>query len=235
MRSWRCASDGAETNLLVFLRLMLSHHTVAILASSASRSAWRWLRHVGGIGFIPLGLVDSSIIPVPGMMDALTIVLSAHDRQLWPYYAAMATLGSVVGGYLTYRLARKQGNEAFTRRFPRQTVEQVTQAFARWGFGAVAIPAVLPPPMPFVPFLVAAGAMQYPLKRFIAAMTLGRLIRYGLLAYLGAIYGRQILSWFSRFGYPILYATVFIAVVVTVVLVVRWRMGKTKRRTKSTA
>jgi membrane protein YqaA with SNARE-associated domain len=214
---------------------MISHHAVAILASPATRSVWRWLRHVGGLGFIPLGLVDSSVIPIPGMMDALTIVLAAHDRQLWAYYAAMATLGSVVGGYVTYRLARKQGENALAKRFSRKKVEKVNQVFARWGFGAIAIPAILPPPMPLVPFLVAAGAMQYSLQRFIAALTLGRLIRYGLLAYLGAIYGRQILSWFSRFGYPILYAVIGIALLGAAVLIIRWRMSKLKGRAKSAA
>ena len=214
---------------------MISHHAVAILASPATRSVWRWLRHVGGLGFIPLGLVDSSVIPIPGMMDALTIVLAAHDRQLWAYYAAMATLGSVVGGYVTYRLARKQGENALAKRFSRKKVEKVNQVLARWGFGAIAIPAILPPPMPLVPFLVAAGAMQYSLQRFIAALTLGRLIRYGLLAYLGAIYGRQILSWFSRFGYPILYAVIGIALLGAAVLIIRWRMSKLKGRAKSAA
>jgi membrane protein DedA with SNARE-associated domain len=169
------------------------------------------------------------------MMDALTIVLAAHDRQLWAYYAVMATLGSVVGGYVTYRLARKQGENALAKRFSRRKVEKVNQVFARWGFGAIAIPAILPPPMPLVPFLVAAGAMQYSLQRFIAALTLGRLIRYGLLAYLGAIYGRQILSWFSRFGYPILYAVIGIALLGAAVLIIRWRMSKLKGRAKSAA
>jgi membrane protein DedA with SNARE-associated domain len=211
---------------------MVSHETIAILASATSRSAWRWLRHLGGLGFIPLGLVDSSIIPIPGMMDALTIVLSAHERQLWPYYAIMATVGSVVGGYVTYRLARKQGKDAFARKFSRKKVEKINQAFARWGFGAIAIPAVLPPPMPLVPFLVAAGAMQYSLKKFILALALGRIIRYGLLAYLGALYGRQILTWFSRYGYPILYATIGIIAVVVVVSIVRWKKSTPTRRAK---
>ena len=211
---------------------MVSHEIATLITSAASRSAWRWLRHLGGLGFIPLGLVDSSIVPIPGMMDALTIVLSAHERQLWPYYAAMATMGSVAGGYVTYRLARKQGKDAFARKFSRKRVEKINKVFARWGFGAIAIPAVLPPPMPLVPFLLAAGAMQYSLKKFVLAMTLGRIIRYGALAYLGALYGRQILTWFSQYGYPILYATIGIVVVAVVVSIVRWKKLAPTRSTK---
>jgi membrane protein YqaA with SNARE-associated domain len=66
----------------------------------------RWIFHVGGLGFIPLGLLDGSVIPLPGSMDVLTIILSARQHELWFYCALMATVGSVIGGYVTYRLAR---------------------------------------------------------------------------------------------------------------------------------
>src|SRR5208337_1160157 len=107
-----------------------------------------------------------------------TIVLSARHEQLWLYYALMATAGSVIGGFVTYRLARKGGKEALERRFSRRKVDKVCEIFGRLGFGAIAIPALLPPPVPMVPFLFAAGAMQYPTGRFLAALASGRLIRY---------------------------------------------------------
>ena len=96
----------------------------------------------------------------------LTILLSARNLQLWFYYAVMATLGSVIGGFATYRLARKGGKETLERKFPAITLQKVYKIFARWGFKAIAIVALLPPPAPVVVFVVAAGAMQYPLKKF---------------------------------------------------------------------
>lgn len=84
----------------------------------------------------------------PGSMDVLTIVLSARHGELWFYYALMATIGSVIGGYVTYRLARKGGKETLARKFPRRKLEKIHKIFARWGFGAIAIPALLPPPAP---------------------------------------------------------------------------------------
>ena len=60
-----------------------------------------WLKHLRGLGLVVLGLADNSVIPLPGSMDVLTIWLSAGQPKLWPYYAAMATLGSLIGGYIT--------------------------------------------------------------------------------------------------------------------------------------
>jgi membrane protein YqaA with SNARE-associated domain len=197
---------------------------LATLFSPSSRNITRWLLHLGGIGLIPLGLLDSSVVPLPGSMDVALILLSARVKHLWLYYAAMATAGSVLGGFVTYRLARKGGQEALTKRFPKRKVEKVLKTFERWGFAAIAVPAVLPPPFPLVPFVIAAGAMQYSLAKFLTAMTIGRFVRYTLLAFLGATYGRQILSLFSHHAY----ATIFIALgigtaVVIIVLLVRKR------------
>src|SRR6266852_1537140 len=163
---------------------MLTRQIFAFTAPTVARSVRRWIVHLGGLGFIPLGLLDSSVIPLPGSMDVLTIVLSARKQELWLYYALMATTGSVIGGYVTYRLARKGGKEMLESRFARRKVDKVCKIFGRWGFGAIAIPALLPPPMPMVPFLFVAGAMQYPVRKFLAALTLGRIARYMILAYL---------------------------------------------------
>ena len=183
---------------------MSANHLIAILTSSTSQTAQRWLFQLGGLGLIPLALLDNSPIPLPGSVDVLTIVLSARQQQLWLYYALMATAGSVLGGFITYRLARKGGKEALERKFPKSKVEKVYKIFGKWGFGAVAIPALLPPPMPMTPFLFAAGAMQYPARKFLAALALGRLTRYVALAYLSARYGQQIIAFIEAHGHPAL-------------------------------
>jgi membrane protein YqaA with SNARE-associated domain len=188
---------------------MLSHFAIALLQTShASRRVSHFFLQLGGVGLIPLGLLDSSIIPLPGSMDIVTIVLAAHDQSLWVYYAIMATIGSVVGAYFTFRLARHQGENHLAKRVSRKRMKTFSQAFARWGFGAIAVPALMPPPMPMVPFVIAAGASQYSLKRFIVAMGLGRLVRYGILAFLGAHYGRHIVRLFAEYGMRILYVTI---------------------------
>jgi membrane protein YqaA with SNARE-associated domain len=128
--------------------------TIASAVPTVARSVKHWIYQLGGLGFIPLGLLDNSIIPLPGSMDVLTIFLSARNEQLWLYYALMATVGSVAGGFLTYRLAQKGGKETLARRFPPKTLDKVYKSFERWGVGAIAIPALLPPPVPMLPFLM---------------------------------------------------------------------------------
>jgi membrane protein YqaA with SNARE-associated domain len=202
--------------------VMITHQILAIVAPTLARSVRRWIFHLGGLGFIPLGLLDSSVIPLPGSMDILTIVLSARKKELWLYYALMATIGSVIGGYVTYRLARKGGKETLERKFPSRTLERVYRIFGRWGFGAIAIAALLPPPAPMVPFLFAAGAMQYSVGKFLAALTVGRIIRYSLLAFVAAHYGRQLLTTvMSQLGQPVLIVVVgLIAAAITALIFV---------------
>src|ERR1700732_3488953 len=103
--------------------------SLASLFSSKPQSVTHWLLHLGGIGLIPLGLIDSSVIPIPGSMDVATILLSARDKHLWFYYAVMATVGSVLGGFVTYRLARKGGKEALARKISAKTLKRVYGIF----------------------------------------------------------------------------------------------------------
>src|SRR5882762_3179437 len=176
-------------------------------------TVWNHLRHLGGVGLVLLGLADNSIVPLPGSMDVLTIVLAARHTNLWWYYAFMATVGAVIGGYITYGLARKGGKEAFERKLSKKTAEKVFQRFERWGFFAVAVPALLPPPFPIVPFLLAAGAMQYSRRKFLAALTLGRGLRYGILAFLGVLYGRHFLRFFNKYTKPTLFVLIAMSMV----------------------
>ena len=175
---------------------------------TTTNSALRWLIHLGGPGLILLGLADNSLIPLPGSTDVATILLAAHHRQPWFYYTIMATIGAVVGGYLTYRMARKGGKETQEKKFSQRRVKRLYAIFERWGFASVAIPAILPPPFPIVPMLLVAGAMQYPTKKFLAALTVGRGIRFTILGYLGAHYGRTILKWFGEYYWPVLIALI---------------------------
>jgi membrane protein YqaA with SNARE-associated domain len=185
-------------------------------------TTWQRLRRLGGPGLVLLGIADNSVIPLTGSMDVLTIWLAARHREPWPYYALMATLGAVIGGYITYALARKGGSEAMQRKLSKKRATKVAKAFERWGFFAVAIPAMMPPPFPFVPFLFAAGALQYPHKKFLAALTVGRGVRYSIAAYLGFHYGRHILRFFNHYYKPALTILIGMAVVGAVMSLIQY-------------
>ncbi len=210
-------------------------HLIAVAV--VHKTIWHALRRLGGPGLIVLGLVDNSAIPLPGSMDALTIVLAAAHKEPWWYYAIMATIGSLIGGYLTYRLGDKGGKETLEKKVSKKRAQKIYSIFERYGFWSVAIGAIAPPPVPFVPFLLAAGAMHYPRKHFLAALTLGRGVRYTLLAYLGTIYGHQILRLLGRYYQPLLYALIALAVVGGLVGLYFWwryrRQSKNRSKTKS--
>jgi membrane protein YqaA with SNARE-associated domain len=191
-------------------------------------TVWNHLRHLGGVGLVLLGLADNSIIPLPGSMDILTIVLAAHHSRLWWYYAFMATVGAVIGGYITYGLARRGGKQAFERKLSKKTAEKVFKRFERWGFFAVAVPAILPPPFPIVPFLLAAGALQYSRRKFVLALALGRGVRFTIVAGLGAIYGRHIVRFFSRYYKPALFMLIGLAVIAGIISLVQYYRYKSR-------
>ncbi len=197
---------------------MINRLLLALSEPTVAHNVRHWLVQLGGLGLIPLGILDSSVVPLPGSMDVLTIVLSARDSRLWWYYALMATIGSVLGGYLTFRIAHKGGKETLKRKFPRANMEKVSGIFERWGFASVVIAALLPPPAPMVPFVIVAGAMQYSPKKFVAALALGRVIRYTAFALLAARYGARIIRWLTHYRHPYLYAFAGAAVIAGLVV-----------------
>jgi membrane protein YqaA with SNARE-associated domain len=176
----------------------------AFVLITAKKSALHWLINLGGPGLILLGLADNSVVPMPGSTDVVTILLVAHHRQIWWYYVLMATAGAMLGGFVTYRMARKGGKKTLERKVSQKRIKKIYEAFERWGFASVAISAILPPPFPMVPVLLAAGAMQYPTRKFLAALAVGRGARFAILAYLGALYGVHIVSFFSRYYWHVL-------------------------------
>ena len=202
---------------------MFSPNTIAIIL------VWRWLIRLGGPGLIVLGIADNSVIPLTGSMDVLTIWLSARHRELWPYYAVMATIGALIGGYMTYALGRKGGKEAIEKKFNKKKAEKVFAKFGRWGFRTVAVSAMLPPPFPLVPVLLAAGALQYPKKKFVGALAVGRGVRYSVIAGLGSLYGKAIVQFFSRYYKPAVLILVGIAVLGATISLVEYLRSRRDR------
>ena len=169
-------------------------------ARTSTPTMLRFFAHWGGVGLIPLAILDSSVIPTFGSLDILTAFLSARHADLWFYYAGMATLGAMMGSYFTYKLGQKTGLGWIERKFGARRSRQVEYALGRWGSGAIFVSTVAPPPCPTSMFLLAAGAFGYKIRRFFLAVFCGRAIRYGLLTLVAAHYGRRIVRYMRHPG-----------------------------------
>jgi membrane protein YqaA with SNARE-associated domain len=155
----------------------------------------QWLRGpvgaiagLGGFGIFVVAFLDSSFIPLPVINDLVIINNSIMNPARMPYYALMATLGSVAGCVLLYFLARK-GGEALFRKRAGTRGETIRAWLEKNGFVSLLMVALLPPPMPFKVVIIGAGVFQVPLRSFVLALLLARSIRYFGEGYLAVRYG----------------------------------------------
>ncbi len=193
-------------------------------------SVWTWLHRLGGPGLIIIGIVDASAVPLPGSIDAFVIILAAQHRAWWPYYAFMATVGAVVGGYITYRLAEKGGEETLEKKIGKRRAEKVYKRFERKGFSTVALAAILPPPFPTFPVLLAAGVLKYPPRKLISALSLGRAVRYFAVAYVAHLYGQEIIAFLSPYYKPLLYSLIGLASLGAIAALVYFKWYRPKKQ-----
>ena len=158
-----------------------------------------WLRalvgSLGGLGLFIIGFFDSSVLSFPFVNDLLLVRFTIHSPRLMPYYVLMATLGSLFGCFWLYFLAKK-GGEAMYRRSAGGRAERIHSWVQRYKFLSVAVPAILPPPMPLKPFVLAAGVFQVPMDTFAIALVVGRGLRYSIEGFLAVRYGEQVTRYF---------------------------------------
>ncbi len=196
-------------------------------------SVWKWIHRLGGPGLILLGLADNTpfVSAPPGSEDIFLIVLSARHPEWWIYYAFMATVGEVLGGYVTYRLSQKGGQETVEKKIGKPRAEKIYKLFKKHGFLTVFIGALLPPPFPFTSVLMTAGVMQYPRKNFFSALASGRGLRFFVVAYLSRIYSRQMIDFFSQHYREAMYALIGLAVLAGIGALVyfKWYRPKAQR------
>jgi len=175
------------------------------------------LRRLGALGLFFLAILDSSPLPTFGGPDILTAVLSASHRDPWYEYAAMATAGSVLGAYFTFRVARHAGSAYLDKKFKKTKVAKFLKLFKRWGSGTLAASTAIPIPTPTSMFFAAAGASDYPLGKFLVIVTVGRAVRYSAIAFVADHYGRHFIRALRHpmqyWGWMLLFAALMIALI----------------------
>lgn len=146
---------------------------------------------IGGPGLFVVAFLDSSFLSLPEVNDLLVIAMVRSDPQSMPYYALMATLGSIAGCLVLYLLGRRGGDSLVRRRFGGHRLTKAMELSQRYGILAVAIPAILPPPAPFKVFVLLSGVAKVPVSQFVTAVALGRGFRYFGEGWLAVRYGEQ--------------------------------------------
>ena len=160
----------------------------------------RWFLKLGVLGLFFICVVDSSPVPlpIPGSSDLL-VVLFAAQRKAWLLLTVVATMGSVVGAGISYQTGRIGGVALIDRYAPRRLRERMKIWAECHALLSVALPAILPPPAPLMPFLIAAGAMKMPKRKFYLSFTVSRFVRHAFFAWLGMHYGPHIMRFYNRF------------------------------------
>jgi membrane protein YqaA with SNARE-associated domain len=181
----------------------------------------RWLEvHVIGLpvyfaapAMIVIGALDSSLLSLPEINDYLVVGRCFRDHNAAYYFPLFAAAGSVLGCHILYTIIRRGGQAVLRRRFPIASIKRVEQAYARYGFLAIGIPAVLPPPLPFKIFVATAGALEYPRWKFLLTVMIARAVRYYVEGILAVFYGRRVLLFIRDNG------LVIVSIVATLVLI----------------
>jgi membrane protein YqaA with SNARE-associated domain len=206
-------------------------------ASRAHQSGMlRWLAHLGTVGLFVVAAIDSSVIPmpIPGTTDLLMLWLVSHRGNPW-MLVPFAIAGSLVGGYTTWHLGKRGGEAALRRYVP----ERLLNRTHRWVQGhpvlSVFLPAILPPPIPLSPFLLAAGALKVSLKRFLPVFGAARTLRYSFVAWLAVRYGRRVIRLWSgtleKWSTPIIWT--FVILMVAGVCYGIWKFKRQSAQTPS--
>src|SRR5438874_9906483 len=155
---------------------------------------------IAGPSMILIGALDSSLLSLPEVNDYLVVARCYTHPRSALFFPLFAALGSVLGCLLLYTITQRGGLALLHRKFKIERIQKVEQAYARFGILALAVPALLPPPLPFKIFVATAGALQFPRRRFLLTILISRLVRYYTEGLLAVFYGERVLRFLRDNG-----------------------------------
>ncbi len=177
------------------------HLSLLWLVGHASSRMVPLLARFGLFGLFFVSIVDSSFIPlpIPGVTDVLLILYAAgHANPV--LLVLLATIGSALGGLFSHAVGQAGGMAFLEKKVSPRLLKRATDWVEHHSILAIALPAILPPPMPLSPFVLIAGAVHVSRRRFMVAFTTSRLLRHAIAVWLGVRYGAQVLGLWNRFS-----------------------------------
>jgi len=172
----------------------------------------RWLEenvismplYIAAPAMVLIGALDSSLLSLPEINDYLVVGRCYKYPSAAFYFPLFAAVGSVLGCNFLYSIVRRGGQAVLRKRFPLHSIKRVERAYERFGFLAIGIPAILPPPLPFKIFVATAGALEYPRWKFLLTVMIARSFRYYVEGILAVFYGQRVLFFLKDNGLVIL-------------------------------
>jgi len=213
---------------------------VYIAAKAAAKQVHRhlmpaWILQFGLAGVFAVAFLDAAPIPlpVPGSTDILILILGAHGESPW-LLAPVAIVGSLLGAWFTWSAGKKGGEAMIERYVPRRFRSRIERWTQNHGALSVCVAALLPPPIPLLPFLLAAGAMGVTRRQLFIALGIARMLRYGGEAAVALIYGRHILRWFNHYlaGWSSVILYTFLGLLVAAIAFGIWKYRHDRRGAK---
>jgi membrane protein YqaA with SNARE-associated domain len=213
----------------------------ALLAAPAAHHGGNpfvhFLFRFGLFGLPVISAVDSSFVPlpIPGVTDILIIVYAASKANLF-LLVALATIGSALGGLFSHAVGRAGGLAFLEKHVSPTILKRVTEWMDKHAILAVALPALLPPPMPLSPFVLVAGAAHMSRKKFMTAFTVSRFVRHALAAWIGFHYGRHVIHLWNEFSakWGVTILIVLWSSIILFTAIAIWQLYKTSRDLKRT-
>jgi membrane protein YqaA with SNARE-associated domain len=195
-----------------------------------SFSKWTIGLFASPVGVFVLGALDSTLFfSLPFGIDAAVIILAARLDRLWWIVPLLAAFGSAFGAALTFWMGVKIGDAGLDRWVDQRRLERIRAQIRDKGAIALAVLDLIPPPFPFTPFVLAAGALEVSARMFFATLIVCRIFRFGLEAVLARIYGHRIVGWLdSDLFHEVASFFIFLAVALTALSLIK--IVRTSRR-----
>jgi len=195
------------------------------------RVAGHWLEHyvigapllLAAPSMVVIGALDSSLLSLPEINDYLVVGRCIKHHSAAIYFPLFAATGSVLGCFLLYSIMRRGGQALLRKRFKAEHIVRAEQAYARFGLLALAVPAVLPPPLPFKIFVATAGALEYPRWRFLLTVMIARSLRYYVEGILAVYYGQRVLTFLRDNGLAMISIVAALAMIVLLIYLLSGR------------
>jgi membrane protein YqaA with SNARE-associated domain len=187
------------------------------------RHLFSYFLHLGALGLVVLGILDSSFLFLPVGNDILLVILVARHHQQFLLYVLLAAAGSVIGVLLLDVVCRKGGEEGLKKMVNLKRLNYLKKKMKEHGSIAIVIASLSPPPFPFTAVIGAASAFQFPRIRLLSLVFIARAVRFSLVGLLAIWLGRRIIRIADSPGFTwFMVGFITLCLVGSTLSIVRW-------------